>query len=237
MLNVRRSDERGHTEWGWLDSRHTFSFGDYHTPEHRGFRTLRVINDDVIAGGGGFGAHPHQDMEILTWVLRGAVAHRDSTGGAGIIGPGEIQRMTAGSGIIHSEANASETEPLRLLQIWIRPDRKGLKPGYEQTTFPQEALQSRLILIAAPNGPEVGAVQLNQDARVFAGRVGPDESITHVLTAGRGAWIQVATGSVELNGVVLREGDGASMDASTTTDESLSIRGLEPAEILLFDLA
>lgn len=232
MVTVRRAEERGRTRMGWLDSFHSFSFGGYYDPEHEGFRLLRVINDDIIAGGGGFGTHPHRDMEILTWVLQGGLAHKDSTGTEAVIYPGEIQRMSAGTGIAHSEYNASKTEPVRLLQIWLYPERAGLSPSYEGKDFADADLQGQLRLVAAPGGRD-GAVAIHTDAELYVGRVNAGEEVCHALKPGRHAWVQVATGAVTLNDTLLKEGDGAAV-----SDESeVRLLGSEPAEVLLFDLA
>jgi len=234
MLTIRRAAERGMNDVGWLKSAHTFSFGNYHDPAHQGFRTLRVINDDHIAPGTGFGTHPHRDMEIVTYVLAGAVAHQDSTGGRGVIGRGEVQRMTAGRGIAHSEYNASETEPLHLLQIWLFPERTGLEPGYEQKAFSEDEKRNRLRLIASPEARD-GALKIHQDVDLWAAILEPGSGLTHNLRPGRHAWVQVATGSLTLNGQALEAGDGVAISDETV----LELRGSagEPAEILLFDLA
>lgn len=232
MISVRKSDDRGQTRIGWLDSRHSFSFNRYYDPRHMGFRTLRVINDDDIAPGGAFGTHPHQDMEILTWVLDGSVVHRDSTGGSGEIRPGDLQAMTAGTGIFHSEANGSKEKPLRLLQIWIHPEGEGLKPGYDQKHFPKEQRTNRLQLVASRDERDASLL-IHQDASVYVADLEPGNAVTHTLAPGRGAWLQVATGSVTLNGVALEEGDGAAV----TEESVLEIAGRDAAEVLLFDLA
>jgi redox-sensitive bicupin YhaK (pirin superfamily) len=232
MVEVRRSEERGYNDLGWLRSHHTFSFGGYYDPQHEQFRTLRVINDDWIAPGKGFGTHPHRDMEIITYVLEGAVAHQDSTGGRGVIRRGEVQRMTAGRGIAHSEFNASETEPLHLLQIWLFPERPGLDPGYEQKAFPDDAKRDQLRLVAAPDGRD-GALTIHQDAELYATVLEPGQTVTHALRPGRHAWVQVAAGEVTLNGESLREGDGAAL----SDEAEVTLRGDTAAEILLFDLA
>lgn len=234
MIAVRRSGERGHFDHGWLDTFHTFSFADYLDERHMGFRALRVINEDRVGPGQGFGTHGHRDMEILTYVLEGEVAHRDSTGGKGTIVPGEVQRMSAGTGVTHSEFNASKDDPLHLLQIWILPDRRGHAPTYEQKAFPDEERRGRLRLVASPDGA-AGSLTIHQDARVYASLLGKGESLEHSLGPGRGAWIQVARGEVEVGGQSLLAGDGASVEGQ----ERLSIagRGDGLAELLLFDLA
>ena len=234
MIAVRRSGERGHFDHGWLDTFHTFSFADYLDERHMGFRALRVINEDRVRPGQGFGTHGHRDMEILTYVLEGEVAHRDSTGGKGTIVPGEVQRMSAGTGVTHSEFNASKDDPLHLLQIWILPDRRGHAPAYEQKAFPDEERRGRLRLVASPDGA-AGSLTIHQDARVYASLLAKGESLEHSLGPGRGAFIQVARGEVEVGGQALRAGDGAAVEGQ----ERLSIagRGDGLAELLLFDLA
>ncbi len=232
MIIVRKSEDRGHSNHGWLDSRFTFSFAEYHDPRHMGFRALRVINDDHIEAGGGFPTHPHQDMEILTYVLEGAVAHKDSTGTSAVIRPGEVQRMTAGTGVRHSEYNASKTEGLHLLQIWILPDRRGLAPGYEQKAFAAADLQGKLRLVADHAGTG-GAISLNQDVAVYAARLEPGQSVTHRLSPGRHAWLHVARGALHLNGQALKTGDGAAV----SEESALTLDDAAAAEVLLFDLA
>ena len=231
MITLRKAGERFHTRIGWLDSWHTFSFADHYDPDHMGFRALRVINDDTVQAAQGFGTHPHRDMEILTYVLQGALAHRDSTGGGGVIRPGDVQRMSAGTGVAHSEFNASQTEPVHFLQIWIVPDRPGAAPGYEQKTFSAQERSGKLRLFASRDGRD-GSVKINQDAAVHGALLGSGETVSHALLAGRHAWVQVARGAVELNGQRLAAGDGAAV----TDERELAIRGLEPSEILLFDL-
>ena len=232
MMTIRSAGERGRTSIDWLESRHTFSFGDYHDPKWRGFRSLRVINDDFVAPGGGFDTHPHRDMEIVTYVLAGALEHRDSLGNGSVIRPGDVQRMTAGTGILHSEFNPSDSDGVHLLQIWLFPDRKGLPPGYEQQAIPREQLRNRLRLVASRDGRE-GSVTIHQDADIFAAVLDPATSVQHTIASGRHAWLQVAKGSVRLNGSPLATGDGAAI-----SDESaLTVVGAEPAEILLFELA
>lgn len=233
MLRVRRSEERGHANRGWLDSRFSFSFADYYDPHHMGFRALRVINEDWVAPGTGFGTHPHRDMEILTLVLEGAIEHRDSLGTTSVIRPGEVQRMSAGTGITHSEYNASSTEPLHLLQIWIEPERTGLTPGYEQKSFAEET-QGSLRRVASREGRD-GAVTIHQDAELYLARLKPGETATHSLAPGRHAWVQVARGSMSLNGETLEAGDGAAVSG----EELLTFRAGDAgdaAEVLLFDL-
>lgn len=230
-MNIRRAADRGHARLSWLDSWHTFSFAEYHDPEHVQFGHLRVINDDRIAGGGGFGTHPHQDMEILTYMLDGALQHRDSMGNGSVIRPGEVQRMTAGTGVTHSEFNHSPDETAHLLQIWIRPDRAGHAPGYEQKDFPEAEKRGRLRLVASADGRD-GSLTINQEVDVYAALLDGDEYIRHELAPGRQCWIQVARGALELNGEQLGEGDGASF----TDAVSLELRRGRDAEILLFEM-
>ena len=231
MIYVRKSSERGHLDHGWLDTYHTFSFDQYYDPRFMGFRSLRVINEDRVAAARGFPTHPHRDMEIITYILAGALAHRDSMGNGSTIRPGDVQRMSAGTGVRHSEANPSETEPVHLLQIWITPEARGIEPGYEQRRFADEEKRGRLRLVASRGGRE-GSVTIHQDADVYAALLEPSESATHELAAGRGAWLQVARGAVELNGQRLEQGDGAAVE----DEKRLEIVGREAAEVLLFDL-
>jgi redox-sensitive bicupin YhaK (pirin superfamily) len=232
MLTIRPAASRGRTAVDWLDSWHTFSFGDYHDPEWRGFRSLRVINDDRVAPSGGFDTHPHRDMEIITWVLSGALEHRDSLGNGSVIRPGDMQRMTAGTGILHSEFNPSPTEPVHLLQIWLFPDRRGLAPGYEQRKFAPVELQNKLRLVASRDGRD-GSVTIHQDADVFAAAIDEGRSVRHELSPGRHAWLQVAQGKLDVNGRALATGDGLAV----SDESSLDIRGLAAAELVLFDLS
>jgi quercetin 2,3-dioxygenase len=232
MISVRAGEERGRGERSWLDSRHTFSFGEYYDPQQMGFGTLRVINEDWIRGGGGFPSHPHRDMEILTYVLEGALEHRDSLGTSSVIRPGDVQRMSAGTGIVHSEGNASATESVHLLQIWLLPERAGLRPGYEQKQFPEADRRGRLRLVAARDGRD-GAITVHQDVELYAGLLDAGQAVSHPLRPGRQAWLQVARGSVALNGHSLAAGDGA----AATDETELTIQATEPAEVLLFDLA
>ena len=229
MITIRKAEERGHFDHGWLDTYHTFSFADYYDPEHMGFRALRVINDDRIAPGRGFGTHGHRDMEIITYVLDGSLEHRDSMGTGSIIRPGEVQRMSAGTGVMHSEANASLEEQLRLLQIWILPERRGITPGYEQKEFSTEERKGKLRLVASHDAAE-GAIKIHQDVQLYASLLngGP---VTHEFAAGRYGWLQVAKGNAEINGQKLKEGDGAAI----SDERSVTISG-SGAEILLFDL-
>ena len=232
MQTLRRSDERGKTKIGWLDSRHSFSFGDYYDPANESFGPLRVINEDWIAAGAGFPPHPHRDMEIVTYILGGAIAHKDSTGGGGTIRPGEIQRMSAGSGIVHAEFNASPTETCHLLQIWIMPSRQGIQPGYEQKTIDAKAVRNHFARIAAPE-PVADEVRLVQDAEIWAARLDADVEAIHALAPGRKAWLQVARGAVTVDGQALEAGDAAAI----TDQDSIAVRSNAPSEVLLFDLA
>ena len=232
MITIRGSQERGHFDYGWLKTYHTFSFADYLDKAHMGFRTLRVINEDTVAPAKGFGTHPHRDMEIITYVLEGQVEHKDSMGNGSVIRPGDVQRMTAGTGIKHSEFNPSAKEPLHLLQIWILPAKKNLKPGYEQKAFKLEEKLNRLKLVASGE-PKGGAVEIHQDADVYVSVLEKGVKVEHALKKGRGAWLQVARGSVEINGHFLNQGDGASAEEEVL----LTVAARQPAEILLFDLA
>ena len=232
MLTVRSAAARGRTDWGWLDSRHTFSFGEYHDPAHAGFRALRVINDDRVKAGAGFGAHGHQDMEILSYVLEGALAHKDSAGGGGVIRPGEIQLMRAGTGITHSEFNHSQTEPVHFLQIWIVPEARGLTPGYAQHAFDGELAGRRFVLLASRGGRE-GSLDIRQDVDLWATVVGAGQGRELRLRPSRHAWIHVARGSASVNGTELGEGDGAAVSG----EDRLDVAGLGTAEVLVFDLA
>jgi redox-sensitive bicupin YhaK (pirin superfamily) len=232
MLRIRRSGERGHARHGWLESLHTFSFAGYHDPDQMGFRDLRVINEDRVAPGQGFGAHSHRDMEILTYVLDGALAHRDSLGHGSTIRPGDVQRMSAGTGVTHSEHNASATEPVHFLQIWILPERDGIAPGYEQRHFDEASRRGVLRLIASPDARD-GSLRIHQDVDLYAARLAPAQSVELALRPGRHAWVQVARGSVELNGTALAQGD-----AAAASDESrLALAARAPSELLVFDLA
>ena len=232
MIIIRPANERGHFNHGWLDTFHSFSFGDYHDPAHMSFRSLRVINEDRVAAGAGFPMHPHRDMEILTWILAGGLEHKDSLGSGGVIRPGEIQRMTAGRGIVHAEMNASAAEPVHLLQIWILPERKGLAPGYEQKAIPAGELNDRLRLVASRDGRD-GSVTIHQDADVHAARLSSGCEAGMGLRKGRGAWVQVAKGEIDLNGRRLQAGDGAAVEG----EERLTLAARTEAEALVFDLA
>jgi redox-sensitive bicupin YhaK (pirin superfamily) len=232
MIAVRPAAERGHADHGWLDTRHTFSFASYHDPRHMGFRSLRVINEDRVKPGEGFGTHAHRDMEILTWVLEGALEHKDSMGNGSVIRPGDLQRMSAGTGVTHSEFNPSREEPVHFLQIWLLPRERGLPPGYEQKGFPEEERRGRLRLIAAGDGRD-GAVTIHQDADLWTALLEPGESVRHALAPGRYAWLHVARGAVSLNGSTLGAGDGAAV----SDEAALEIAGAADAEVMLFDLA
>jgi redox-sensitive bicupin YhaK (pirin superfamily) len=232
MIRVRKAAERGHFNHGWLDTYHTFSFGDYYDPAHLGFRSLRVINDDRVLPGQGFGMHGHRDMEIVTYVLEGALEHRDSLGNGSVLQPGELQHMTAGTGVRHSEFNPSDQETVHLYQIWLLPDRKGLKPSYEQKVFSEKERQGSLRLVVSPAG-EQGSLTIHQDARLYLATLGAGETVTHALNPGRHAWLQVLRGQVALNGHPLAAGDGAAV----SQEEKLEIQGQGGAEVLLFDLA
>ncbi len=239
MVRVRRSGERGVTEIGWLDSRHTFSFGEYRDPGHVRFRSLRVINEDRVAPRSGFPTHPHADMEIVTYVVSGALHHQDSMGNGSTITPGEVQRMSAGTGIEHSEVNSSSTEPVHLLQIWIFPERRGLAPGYEQKRFPDAERRGRLRLVAARDGRD-GAVTIHQDAAIWAATLPAGARVEHALARGRGAWLQLIRGELDVTtdggataATRLAAGDGAAIEDAS----NLAIQAAAEAELLLFDLA
>jgi len=231
MIIHRRASERGNMRLSWLDTRYTFSFNRYYDPAWMGFRTLRVINDDIIAPKGGFGTHPHRDMEILTWVLEGVLKHRDSTGSEGEIRPGEAQRMSAGTGILHSEFNGSDSRPVRLLQIWVEPAEEGMAPGYEQKYFPESERLNRLRLIASQDGRE-GSVTIGQDAAIYNAVLSPGAAVEHPLSSGRAAWVQVAKGAVTVNGLALEEGDGAAL----SEESAVRLLADRPSEVLVFDL-
>ena len=231
MIRVLPSSDRFHTDAGWLDSRHTFSFADHYDPERVGFRALRVINDDRVQPARGFGSHSHRDMEIITYVLSGKLAHKDSLGNGSVIRPGDVQRMSAGTGVVHSELNPSPTEPVHFLQIWIVPERTGVQPGYEQKSFPAQERSGKLRLLASPDARE-GSVKINQEAKVYGALLGKGERAALDLQPGRRAWVQVARGAVDLNGEKLGAGDGASL----TGERKLALEGTAPAEVLVFDL-
>ena len=231
MITFRDRMARGRTQLGWLDSRHSFSFGGYRDPDHMGFRALRVINEDRVVPGAGFPTHGHREMEIISYVLEGALSHKDSLGNGSVITPGEVQRMSAGTGIMHSEYNASADTPVHFLQIWILPDRTGVLPGYEQKKLDLDAARGKLVLAGGPEGS--GAVTLHQDARIYVAKLDAGARVSHDLAVGRGAWLQVARGLVALNDTEMREGDGAAIEG----EPCLAIEAMTPAEILLFDLA
>jgi len=232
MITIRRSNERGGGEYGWLNTRHTFSFNDYWDDKWMGFRSLRVINEDWVAPSGGFPTHPHRDMEIITYILSGKLEHKDSLGTGSVILPGDGQRMTAGRGIRHSEFNPSKTETAHLLQIWIVPDKQGHEPSYEQKSFSEAEKRGKLRLIASNTGTD-GSVKINQDAHLFVSLLSPGEEVKHTLGAKRHAWVQIAKGEAELNGQRLKQGDGAAV----SDEKNLTIKGTQDAEVLLFDLA
>ena len=232
MITVRKSGERGHTKIGWLESRHTFAFGDYYDPEYESFGPLRVINEDWIAGGAGFPPHPHRDMEIVTYIIDGAISHKDSSGGGGTIKPGEIQRMSAGSGITHAEFNASATEPCHLLQIWIMPSRRGIEPGYEQKAIKTDTVTNHFARIAGPE-PQANEVRLVQDAEIWAAKLDVNNEAIHTLRPGRKAWLQVVKGEVSIGEEHLKAGDAAALTDMT----QIQVRSHAPSEVLLFDLA
>lgn len=231
MITLRPAQERGYANYGWLDTWHSFSFADYHDRQHMNWGPLRVINDDTIAGGGGFGTHPHRDMEILTYVLQGALKHRDSIGTGSVIRPGEVQLMSAGSGIAHSEFNASETEAVHLLQIWIQPNVRGVEPSYQQTEFSAAEKRGKLRLVASGDGAE-GSVKMWQDARVYATLLDGEESVEHTPDPLRWVYVHVAQGSVYLNGIALKAGDGAKIQ----NESRLVLDRGQGAEVLVFDM-
>lgn len=232
MITVRRSSDRGHFDHGWLDTFHTFSFGRYRDPNHMGFRSLRVINDDVVAPGAGFSEHGHSDMEIVSYVVSGALAHKDSAGHEGLLRPGDVQRMSAGTGIRHSEFNGSRAEPVRLLQIWILPDRAGHEPRYEDRRFPEGERRDALRLIVSRDGRD-GSLDVHQDAEIRAGLLSPGARVTRAVREGRHAWVQVVNGSLSVNGVSLERGDGAS---ASEERELEIVAGDGGAEVLVFEL-
>jgi len=231
MIAIRKSNDRGHANHGWLDTRFTFSFADYYDPEHVQFRTLRVMNDDRIAGGGGFPTHPHRDMEIVTYVLEGALAHKDSMGNGSVIRPGDVQYMSAGTGVAHSEFNASDRETVHLYQIWMFPDKKNYEPVYDQKHFSSEDKRGTLRLVASADGRD-GSVKIRQDNELYATVLAPGESVKHELNPDRHAYVQVARGTVTLNGKQLEAGDGAAVSA----EKHVELTGVNDAEVLLFDL-
>ena len=232
MITIRRASDRGHANHGWLDTYHTFSFASYRDPKHVHFRALRVMNEDVVAPGQGFGTHPHDNMEIVTYVLEGALEHRDSMGNGEVLRPGEFQRMSAGTGITHSEFNPSPTMPVHLYQIWLIPQQDGIEPSYEQKRFDEVERQNRLRLVASPDAAE-GSLLIHQDARIYLSSLDAGNQMTHELDAGRHAWLQVLRGQVALNGHALQTSDGAAVSNET----ALQIEASDDAEVMLFDLA
>lgn len=232
MITPRKSQERGHFDHGWLDTHHTFSFGAYSDPEHMAFRSLRVINEDAVAAGMGFGMHSHANMEIVTCVLEGALEHKDSLGNGEILRPGELQRMSAGTGIEHSEFNPSETDPVHLYQIWLFPEKRGIKPSYEQKAFPAAERHNALRLVASPAAAN-GSLLIHQDASIFLGTLDEGKTATHALRKDRGAWLQILRGKIDCNGVALSVGDGAAIEHESL----LNLQALKNSEVLLFDLA
>jgi redox-sensitive bicupin YhaK (pirin superfamily) len=233
MITIRRAEDRGHADHGWLDTRHTFSFADYHDPEHMGFGPLRVLNDDRVRPRQGFGTHGHRDMEIISYVLEGELSHEDSMGNGSVIRPGEVQRMSAGTGVLHSEQNPSRAAPVHFLQIWIIPSQSGLAPSYEQKAYPEAERRGKLRLVASPDGRD-GSVTIHQDARLLIGLLGQGERARHALAPGRSAWVHVARGAVSLDGQRLGAGDGAAVMDEAALE--LAGAGQEPAEVLVFDL-
>lgn len=234
MITVRPSEARGHFDHGWLKTFHTFSFADYHDPKNMGFRSLRVINEDYVSPGNGFGTHPHRDMEIITYVLEGALAHKDSMGNGSAIRPGEVQRMSAGTGVLHSEFNHSAAEQVHLLQIWILPERRGIEPSYEQKTYPRKEKLNKLRLVASPEASD-GSVKLHQDAKLYGSILEPGKSLSHELAPGRHAWIQLIDGAITVNDKTLKPGDGAAISGESNL--KITSTGEYEAEFLLFDLA
>jgi redox-sensitive bicupin YhaK (pirin superfamily) len=232
MITLRRSEDRGHANHGWLDSHHTFSFADYFDPNHVGFRALRVINEDRVAPGRGFGTHPHRDMEIISYVIEGSIEHKDSMGTGSVIRPGDVQRMSAGSGVTHSEFNGSRTEGVHFLQIWIIPEQRGMKPGYEQKYFDASEKQGQLRIVASRDGRD-GSVTIHQDTTIFATVLDSGQTVSHRLATGRHAWVHVVRGKVDVAGHVLQSGDAAAVKDET----EITLSGREKTEVLLFDLA
>lgn len=232
MKRLRRADQRGHADHGWLKTYHTFSFADYRDPQHVHFRALRVMNEDWVAPGQGFGEHPHRDMEIVTYVLEGQLEHRDSMGNGEILRPGEFQRMSAGSGITHSEFNPSMTEPVHLYQIWLFPSEKGIEPSYEQRPFPETGRMGQWQLVAAPDG-ERGSLTIHQDARIYLAKLAPRESLDHLIASGRHAWLQVLRGDAQVDDHAMAAGDGLAV----SEEAGLTVSSQRGAEVMLFDLA
>lgn len=231
-LVIRKAADRGVAEHGWLHSRFSFSFAGYFDPKHMGFRALRVINDDIIDAGEGFGTHPHENMEIISYVVEGALEHKDSMGTGSVVRPNDVQRMSAGSGITHSEFNPLDDTPMRLLQIWIKPNQQNVEPSYEQKTYLPEEKTNTLKLVASPNGAD-GSVSIHQDAKIYASIIEPGKEIIKEATPGRHVWVQVVTGKLSLNGEQLETGDGASMENAG----ALTFQGVEKSELLIFELA
>ena len=232
MITIRKAQERGHANHGWLDSFHTFSFADYYDPGEMGFGTLRVINEDRVAPGKGFGKHPHRDMEIISYVLEGALEHKDSMGTGSVIRPGDVQRMSAGTGVLHSEMNPSPDEPVHFFQIWLLPAKRGIEPTYEQKRFEDAEKQGRLKLVATQDARE-GTVTINQDVDLYAGVFAPGDAAHLPMRPGRHAWVQVARGNVTLNGTPLSQGDGAAV----SEEAALDLSATSAAEVIVFDLA
>ena len=232
MIKVRHGSQRGTSNHGWLDSKHSFSFADYYDPANMGFRALRVINEDKVTGGNGFGTHSHKDMEIISYVLAGALEHKDSIGTGSVIAPGDVQRMTAGTGVAHSEFNHSKTEPVHFLQIWIVPKTRGLKPSYEQKAVPAAERRGKLKLVASPDGRD-GSVTVHQDMTLSSALLEPGERVTFVLAQGRGAWVQLAKGALKIGDVTLSAGDGAQIE----DEREVTLEATAPSEVLVFDLA
>ncbi len=230
MITIRKSEERGHADHGWLNAYHTFSFADYYDPRNMGFRSLRVINDDTVLGGGGFDTHPHRDMEIVTYILSGELEHRDSMGNGRVIRPGEFQYMAAGTGVSHSEFNHSPIEPVHLLQIWMMPERKGLAPRYEERNA-NSTPTGRLQLITSKAGRD-GSIKINQDADLYLAKLNAGDHVTHAVAPGRHVWVHVATGGVTLNGNALKAGDGAALNG----ESAVEITASQPSQTLVFDL-
>lgn len=232
MITLRKSSDRGHANHGWLDSHHTFSFADYYDPKEMGFGSLRVINEDRVGPGMGFGTHGHRDMEIITYVLQGALQHKDSMGNGSVIKPGDVQRMSAGTGVTHSEFNASQTEPVHFLQIWIQPKFTGIQPGYEEKIFSDDEKRGKLRLIASFDARD-GSAKIHQDASIYASIIELNQILTYILADGRSAYVHVARGSMQVNGHTLQSGDGAKI----VSEGALSFSAKDPAEFLLFDMA
>lgn len=232
MITVRKSNERGHVKIDWLESRHTFSFGEFHDPAHMEFHALRVINEDHVAPDSGFGAHPHRDMEIVTYVLDGVLEHKDNMGNGSLIHPGEVQRMSAGTGIVHSEFNHSKTAPVHLLQIWIMPEHKGISPGYEQRKFSSEQKRGKFCLIASPNSRD-GSVKIHQNVEISVAMIDENKALSYPIGAERNVWVQVTRGSLKINEIILNAGDAAAVEG----ENLIRLEAMKESEVLLFDLA